>query len=117
MATSPWLRTLTASTDVALAIGVGLLIVLLVAPLPVLLLDAGLALSVTLSVLVQNRRKDNSKVLVFGARVQLVSFPSTTEAFRVGRSEMDRFHTFDNGGCVWSRFCRVVMRELTQAAP
>ena len=71
----------------------------------------------TLSVLVQNRRKDNSKVLVFGARVQLVSFPSTTEAFRVGRSEMDRFHTFDNGGCVWCRFCRVVMRELTQAAP
>jgi flagellar biosynthesis protein FlhA len=47
-----WLRNISGSTDVALAIGVVMLIVVLVVPLPVPLLDAGLALSVTLSVLV-----------------------------------------------------------------
>jgi flagellar biosynthesis protein FlhA len=52
MALPPWLRKLSNSTDVALAIGVAMLIVVLVVPLPVPLLDAGLALSVTLSVLV-----------------------------------------------------------------
>ncbi|WP_376093084.1 flagellar biosynthesis protein FlhA [Roseomonas sp. CCTCC AB2023176] len=46
------LKGLGRSTDVALAVGVGLLILLLVVPLPVALLDAGLAVSVTLSVLV-----------------------------------------------------------------
>ena len=52
MTLPPWLQRLSGSTDVALAIGVALLIVVLVVPLPVPLLDAGLALSVTLSVLV-----------------------------------------------------------------
>jgi flagellar biosynthesis protein FlhA len=52
MSLPPWLRTIGASTDVVLAIGVAMLIIVLVVPLPVPLLDAGLALSVTLSVLV-----------------------------------------------------------------
>jgi flagellar biosynthesis protein FlhA len=52
MAIPAWLRRIGEATDVALAVGVGLLIVVLVVPLPVPLLDGGLALSVTLSVLV-----------------------------------------------------------------
>ncbi|MBP0494494.1 flagellar biosynthesis protein FlhA [Pararoseomonas indoligenes] len=52
MTLPPWLRNLGGSTDVALAMGVAMLIVVLVVPLPVVLLDGGLALSVTLSVLV-----------------------------------------------------------------
>src|SRR5215213_4872867 len=47
-----WLREVRLGGDVALALGVVLLLAVLVAPLPVLLLDAGLAISITLSVLV-----------------------------------------------------------------
>ncbi|MBX6748007.1 MAG: FHIPEP family type III secretion protein, partial [Acetobacteraceae bacterium] len=48
----PWLGRLRLGSDVALALGVALLLAVLVVPLPALLLDAGLALSITLSVLV-----------------------------------------------------------------
>jgi flagellar biosynthesis protein FlhA len=47
-----WLSAARPGTDVALALGVAALLAVLVVPLPVLLLDAGLALSITLSVLV-----------------------------------------------------------------
>ncbi|TFK94049.1 hypothetical protein K466DRAFT_477419 [Polyporus arcularius HHB13444] len=52
----------------------------------------------TLSILVQNRRKDDMKVLVFGSRIQLVSLASTKDAFVKGRPEVDKFHTFQDGG-------------------
>ncbi|MDO9710024.1 flagellar biosynthesis protein FlhA [Paracraurococcus lichenis] len=47
-----WLRQVRLGGDVALALGVALLLAVLIVPLPVLLLDAGLAVSITLSVLV-----------------------------------------------------------------
>ncbi|MDN3566345.1 flagellar biosynthesis protein FlhA [Paeniroseomonas aquatica] len=47
-----WLRRLQPGGDVTLAVGVGVLLAVLVVPLPTLLLDAGLALSITLAVLV-----------------------------------------------------------------
>ena len=47
-----WLRRAQPSNDVALALGVVALLTVLVVPLPVLLLDTGLAISITLSVLV-----------------------------------------------------------------
>ncbi|MBK1658857.1 flagellar biosynthesis protein FlhA [Paracraurococcus ruber] len=47
-----WLRGVRMGGDVALALGVTLLLAVLVVPLPTLLLDAGLAISITLSVLV-----------------------------------------------------------------
>ncbi|MBL6458492.1 flagellar biosynthesis protein FlhA [Belnapia sp. T6] len=47
-----WLHRLRPGGDVTLALGVGLLLAVLVVPLPTLLLDAGLALSITLAVLV-----------------------------------------------------------------
>ncbi|MBE9607638.1 flagellar biosynthesis protein FlhA [Acetobacteraceae bacterium H6797] len=47
-----WLKGARPGSDVALALGVSMLIVVLVVPLPAWMLDAGLALSVTLSVLV-----------------------------------------------------------------
>ncbi|RPD60008.1 hypothetical protein L226DRAFT_534947 [Lentinus tigrinus ALCF2SS1-7] len=51
----------------------------------------------SLSILVQNRRKDSMNVVVFGARVQLVTLASMKDAFLKGRSEMDQFHTFKVG--------------------
>ena len=47
-----WLRRAQPGNDVALALGVVALLTVLVVPLPVVLLDAGLAISITLSVLV-----------------------------------------------------------------
>ena len=47
-----WLRQARPGNDVALALGVAALLVVLVVPLPTLLLDTGLALSITVSVLV-----------------------------------------------------------------
>src|SRR3954449_7559342 len=47
-----WLREVRIGGDVALALGVTLLLAVLVVPLPTLLLDAALAVSITLSVLV-----------------------------------------------------------------
>src|SRR6478609_8806933 len=47
-----WLREIRIGGDVALALGVALLLAVLVVPLPTLLLDAALALSITLSVLI-----------------------------------------------------------------
>ena len=47
-----WLRRAQPSNDVALALGVVALLTVLVVPLPVVLLDTGLAISITLSVLV-----------------------------------------------------------------
>ncbi|TDH57879.1 flagellar biosynthesis protein FlhA [Dankookia rubra] len=47
-----WLREIRMGGDVALALGVALLLAVLVVPLPTLLLDAALALSITLSVLI-----------------------------------------------------------------
>ncbi len=52
LAMPPWLSQIRPGGDVALALGVGLLLAVLVVPLPVFLLDTGLALSITLSVLV-----------------------------------------------------------------
>ncbi|KAI0749331.1 hypothetical protein C8Q80DRAFT_1269228 [Daedaleopsis nitida] len=48
----------------------------------------------TLSVLVQNRRKDKMKILMFPARTQLVSFENTSSDVLKGRSEMDKLSTF-----------------------
>ncbi|MEN0076978.1 MAG: FHIPEP family type III secretion protein, partial [Paracraurococcus sp.] len=47
-----WLRELRLGGDVALALGVAVLLAALVVPLPTLLLDAALAISITLSILV-----------------------------------------------------------------
>src|SRR4051812_4065075 len=47
-----WLRRMQPGGDVILAIGVAMLLAVLVVPLPTLLLDAGLALSITIAVLV-----------------------------------------------------------------
>ena len=47
-----WVRKLRPGGDFTLAFGVTLLLAVLVVPLPTILLDAGLALSITLSVLV-----------------------------------------------------------------
>ena len=47
-----WLRELRLGGDVALALGVAVLLAVLVVPLPTLLLDAALAISITLSILV-----------------------------------------------------------------
>jgi flagellar biosynthesis protein FlhA len=52
IAVPDWLRRLQPGGDVTLAVGVGMLLAVLVVPLPTLLLDAGLALSITLAVLV-----------------------------------------------------------------
>jgi len=52
LALPAWLRQVRVSGDVALGLGVMLVLALLVVPLPTVLLDAGLALSITLSVLV-----------------------------------------------------------------
>ena len=37
-----------------------------------------------LSVLVQNRRKDQGVILIYGSKVQVVPYPSTTEAAEEG---------------------------------
>ncbi len=47
-----WTRKYAPGSDVGLAFGVGMLLAVLVIPLPTLLLDMGLALSITASVLV-----------------------------------------------------------------
>ncbi len=65
----------------------------------------------TLSILVQNRRKDDMKVLVFGSRIQLVSLASTKDAFVKGRPEVDKFHTFQDGGCAYMHIYRVVRTD------
>ncbi|MBW8270704.1 flagellar biosynthesis protein FlhA [Caldovatus aquaticus] len=52
LALPSWLAAARPGTDVGLALGVAALLAVLVVPLPALLLDAGLALSITLSVLV-----------------------------------------------------------------
>ncbi len=43
----------------------------------------------TLRVLVQNRRKDKTPILVFGARAQLVSMASSTTAVLKGAPQCD----------------------------
>ena len=52
----------------------------------------------TLSVLVQNRRKDKTKVLVFGARTQLVTFGHMSDDIIRGRAEVDKLSTFEYRG-------------------
>ena len=52
----------------------------------------------TLSVLVQNRRTDKKKVLVFASRAQLVSYGDTSDAFLKGRTEVDNLSTFTHEG-------------------
>ena len=48
----------------------------------------------TLSVMVQNRRKDRMKILVFGARTQLVSLGNTSADIMRGKPEKDKLSTF-----------------------
>ena len=43
----------------------------------------------TLSVLVQNRRKEKNPILVFGSRAQIVCYPSTFSAMMNGTAEGD----------------------------
>ncbi|RDX57375.1 hypothetical protein OH76DRAFT_1476775 [Lentinus brumalis] len=54
----------------------------------------------TLSILVQNRRKDKTKVLVFGSQTQLVTLATTVDVLRRGRStsNMEGIHMFEAGG-------------------
>ena len=56
----------------------------------------------TLSVLVQNRRKDKMKILVFPARTQLVSFGNTSSDVMKGRSEVDKLSTFKVNECAYT---------------
>ena len=64
----------------------------------------------SLSVLVQNRRKDKTKILVYAARTQLVSYANTREDLRKGRAEKDKFSTFSAQGCV--RRCDLLARFM-----
>ncbi len=64
----------------------------------------------TLSILVQNRRKDKTKVLVFGSQTQLVTLATTVDVLRRGRStsNMEGIHMFEAGGCVYKHFFHMV---------
>lgn len=48
----------------------------------------------SLRVLVQNRRKDKTPILVFGSRAQVLSLPSSTSAMRQGRTELNNIVMF-----------------------
>ncbi|KAI0714290.1 hypothetical protein C8T65DRAFT_573559 [Cerioporus squamosus] len=54
----------------------------------------------TLSVLVQNRRKDNARIVVYGARSQLTSLPHMTDELIASKSDLDsgRFITTNASG-------------------
>lgn len=54
----------------------------------------------TLRILVQNRRKDKSSILVFGARAQLLSKVSSTDAVQRGRTDADNMVVFTKDGRV-----------------
>jgi hypothetical protein len=53
-----------------------------------------------LSVLVQNRRKEKSPILVFASRTQVVSYPSTVSAVMNGTAEGDNVVEFIRDRCV-----------------
>ena len=53
-----------------------------------------------LSVLVHNRRKDKAAILVFAARAQVVSYPSTVAALLNGTAEGDNIVKFTRDRCV-----------------
>ncbi|KAI0649147.1 hypothetical protein C8Q79DRAFT_494910 [Trametes meyenii] len=55
---------------------------------------AGKRTMLPLRVLVQNRRKDNARVLVFGARAQVVSYPYALDKLMPGLAENDNFEIF-----------------------
>ena len=50
----------------------------------------------TLSVLVQNRRKDKKRILTFAAQAQIVSYNNTVEDVMRGRGEGDNMFTFQS---------------------
>lgn len=54
----------------------------------------------TLSVLVQNRRKEKGAILVFASRAQVVSYPSTFTAVVNGTAEGDNLVKFTRDRCV-----------------
>ncbi|KAI0671703.1 hypothetical protein C8Q78DRAFT_1030473 [Trametes maxima] len=58
---------------------------------------AGKRTLLPLRVLVQNRRKDNARVLVCGARAQVVSYPYAVNKLMPGLAENDNFERFTYG--------------------
>ena len=50
----------------------------------------------SLRVLVQNRRKDKAKALIFGAQAQAISHAETVEIVMKGKREGDRIFTFQS---------------------
>ena len=54
----------------------------------------------TLDVLVQNRRKEKEPILVFGSRMQVVSYGSKTGAMARGATLNDNGTTFVHDRCV-----------------
>ncbi|KAI0649149.1 hypothetical protein C8Q79DRAFT_1102149 [Trametes meyenii] len=53
---------------------------------------------ITVSVLVQNRRKDSTPILIFGARTQITSHGEAAKDVIEGRTEKDTVSTFQAGG-------------------
>ena len=81
-----WLGRVRPSGDVTLALGVVLLLAVLVVPLPALLLDAALAFSITVSVLVL-------MVALFLQRpLDFTSFPATAAADHPAAPGAERRH-------------------------
>lgn len=62
----------------------------------------------TLRILVQNRRKEKTPILVFGARAQVLIKVSSTDAVQRGRTEADNMVVFIKDGRVLPRMTSVI---------